>query len=137
MKVYADTSAVLSRVLHEPGAIQDWASWESVVSSELMRVEAFRKLDRLRITGKADDLEMAQLMSSFREVTARFEIVPIDSKVLQRAASPFSTALGTLDAIHLSTALLWVEQNNETLTFLTHDAELALAARACGLDVLP
>ena len=45
------------------------------------------------------------------------------------------TTLGTLGAIHLATALLWIEQEGEPLKFLTHDVELAIAAKASGLDV--
>ena len=42
----------------------------------------------------------------------------------------------TLDAIHLATALLWEEHAGE-IVFLTHDGQLANAARACGLTVYP
>jgi hypothetical protein len=42
----------------------------------------------------------------------------------------------TLDAIHLATALLWAEHAGE-IVFLTHDRQLATAARACGLAVHP
>jgi hypothetical protein len=44
--------------------------------------------------------------------------------------------LGTLDAIHLATASLWLEQNEVALTMATHDEALAIAARAIGFDVV-
>jgi hypothetical protein len=44
--------------------------------------------------------------------------------------------LGTLDALHLSTALLWSEMRNENLVMATHDRALAMAARASGLQVI-
>jgi hypothetical protein len=55
--------------------------------------------------------------------------------VLARAADPFPTDLGSLDAIHLATAL---ELRHEfpTLTFATHDRQLAIAALAMGFEVL-
>lgn len=56
--------------------------------------------------------------------------------MLARAAQPFPTTLGTLDAIHLSTALLWRERTGEALTLATHDGALALGARAFGLPVV-
>ena len=37
------------------------------------------------------------------------ELVEIDAIVLERAAQPMPTELSTLDAIHLTTALLWKE----------------------------
>jgi hypothetical protein len=56
--------------------------------------------------------------------------------VLARAAHPLPTELGTLDAIHLATALLWREQRGDDIVMATHDGALATAARACGLVVL-
>jgi hypothetical protein len=37
----------------------------------------------------------------------------------------------------LATVLVWIEDRGEPLTFLTHDRQLANAARAGGLHVLP
>ena len=137
MKVYVDASVVLRRTFNQPGAIEDWSQWELVVTSEVLSVEVFRKVDRLRLAGRLTDDQVADRLALLHALTARFLKIPIQSAILRRAASPFPTALGTLDAIHLATALLWVEQNEEPLTLLTHDDALALAARACGLHVLP
>jgi hypothetical protein len=41
-----------------------------------------------------------------------------------------------LDAIHLATALLWKEQARRDLWMATHDAALAVAAKATGLRVI-
>ena len=46
------------------------------------------------------------------------------------------TEIGTLDAIHLATALLWKEVTREALTMATHDGGLALAAQVHGLPVI-
>ena len=46
------------------------------------------------------------------------------------------TELGTLDAIHLATALLWRDQTQTQLVMATHDTALALAATAHGLQVV-
>jgi hypothetical protein len=56
--------------------------------------------------------------------------------VLDRAAQPLPTELGTLDAIHLATAVLWKEMTREDLTMATHDGALAIAAEAHGLRVV-
>jgi hypothetical protein len=47
---------------------------------------------------------------------------------------PFPTALGSLDAIHLSSALLKRDQI-EGMRLATHDAEFATAAMAMGFTV--
>lgn len=137
MKVYVDASIVLRRVLNQPGAFLNWDEWEWVVTSELLRVETLRSLDRLRlqVTLPAEQLLIAEKMALLRSILVSLERVPLHAEVLERAASPLPTVLGTLDAIHLATALLWTEDHQEPLTFLTHDRELALAARACGLEV--
>jgi hypothetical protein len=43
--------------------------------------------------------------------------------------------LGTLDALHLATALLWREKEGKDLVMAAHDTALGLAARASGLRV--
>jgi predicted nucleic acid-binding protein len=67
---------------------------------------------------------------------ASLEIVEIDIAILERAAQPMPTTLGTLDAIHLTTALLWKESTGTALVMATHDVALALGAQAYGLDVV-
>ena len=59
--------------------------------------------------------------------------VDVTPGVLRRAADPFPTPLGTLDAIHLATAILWREGRQEGPVMATHDGQLATAARAVGL----
>jgi predicted nucleic acid-binding protein len=137
MKVYVDSSALLRWLLQQPGRIEQWGVWERAVTSELTRVETRRSLDRLRVIGMLSDSDVAHLMGFLRVATAGFEEAMIRPPVLEKAGSPLPVALGTLDAIHLSTALLWMEDNGEPLTFLTHDRQLALAAMASGLDVRP
>jgi hypothetical protein len=44
--------------------------------------------------------------------------------------------LGTLDAVHLATALIWRDRVAPPSAIATHDSDLAWAARAFGFDVL-
>lgn len=69
-------------------------------------------------------------------VIASLEVVDIEAAVLDRAAQPMPTELGTLDAIHLATALLWKEMRRVDLVMATHDEALALGAQAHGLPVV-
>lgn len=135
MKPYIDSSVVLRRLLKQPGALGRWPGPEVPVTSEMLLVEGLRTLDRLYVQGRLDDGEVAERISALHAMIGSFERVPVSRAVLQRAGSSFPTALGTLDAIHLATALLWMEERDEPLIFLTHDAQQALAARACGLEV--
>ncbi len=64
------------------------------------------------------------------------ELVEVDPMILEHAAQPMPTELGTLDAIHLATALLWKEMTKRDLVMATHDGALALGAQAHGLRVV-
>jgi hypothetical protein len=55
--------------------------------------------------------------------------------VLDRAAQPMPTELGTPVAIHLASALLWRDATGIEPIMATHDAALGLAAQAHGLEV--
>ena len=135
MKAYLDASVLLRALLHEPGSIDNWSRWELIVSSELIRIEAFRSLDRLRLAKRVREAQVAELTETLRSMLVRFQQVPIGSVIQDRAAGPFHTVIGTLDAIHLATALLWMEQTEEPLLCVTHDVQLAVAARLAGLQV--
>ena len=67
---------------------------------------------------------------------ASLEVVELDAAVLDRASQPMPTELGTLDAIHLATALLWKEMTGTQITLATHDEALGLSAKAHGLSVV-
>ena len=110
--------------------------YERGVSSALISTESLRTLDRLRLRVKLDDAEVARRRAKILELIVSLEIVEIDATVLDRAAQPMPTELGTLDAIHLATALLWKEMTREELTVATHDTALAVASRAHGLAVV-
>ena len=64
-----------------------------------------------------------------------FELIPLDSPILERAAEPFPTVVGTLDALHLASAV-FARGGLPDLRFATHDRGLAVAARAMGFEVL-
>ncbi|MEK9134084.1 MAG: type II toxin-antitoxin system VapC family toxin, partial [Pseudomonadota bacterium] len=116
---------------------QNWGAWELAITSELTAVEARRTLDRMRVKGRLGDPDLANMKMLLRTATERFREIRMTPAILERAASPFSAPLGTLDAIHLATALAWVEETGDQLTVVTHDRELAIAAQASGLDVVP
>ena len=79
---------------------------------------------------------MAMRRSTLLSLTASLEIVEIDSAILDRAAQPMPSELGTLDAIHLATALLWRESMRAQLVMATRNVVLALGAQAHGLTVI-
>ena len=134
-KIYVDASVVLRKILRQPGAIEGWPNWELAVTSELMPLEAHRTLDRVRLSGRLSASELAGHTEDLRLFTEGFQQICIDSGILKRAAAPLPAPLGALDAIHLATALTWMEAHGEDLTLLTHDRQLAGCARLCGVAV--
>ena len=136
MIAYIDASVLLRIALGERGALPQWKQIDHGVSSSLIRVESLRTLDRLRRRLNLPDIEVARRRATILALINAMEIVELDSTVLDRAAQPMPTELGTFDAIHLVSALLWQEVRQNTLTLATHDTALATAAQAHGLAVL-
>jgi predicted nucleic acid-binding protein len=132
---YLDTSALLRLVLREPGALEDLRSYDALVSSELIAVECPRTIDRLRLQGALTLEEAAARVRAVTEWLDAIDLVLVRAPVLRRASEPLPTPLGTLDAIHLATALIWRERMGALPTMATHDTALGLAARTFGFDV--
>jgi len=101
-----------------------------------VEVESLRTLDRLRLAERLPDEQIAIRREAVYRLLESVEMVEPNRSVLQRASQPLPTSLGTLDAIHLATALLWREKTGTDLAMATHDDALATAARASGLRVL-
>jgi predicted nucleic acid-binding protein len=133
---YVDASVLLRLALGQPDSLREWSKIERGVSSALVTTESLRTLDRLRLRVGMGDSEVAQRRAKILELIASLEIVEVDAVVLDRAAQPMPTELGTLDAIHLATALLWNEMTAERLTMATHDTALAIASAAHGHPVI-
>lgn len=136
MIVYLDASVLLRQVLGQPNKLEEWPKIETAVASALVEVECLRTLDRLRLRVGLSDRDLADRRAAVHRLMDEIDLVEPVGAVLKRAAQPFATALGTLDAIHLSTALLWQELRGADLVMATHDQALATAARASGLRVI-
>jgi predicted nucleic acid-binding protein len=131
---YLDSSVVLRVVFGQPGSLAGWTSIERAVSSELIRVECLRAIDRLRICVRLDERALAHQRAAMIETLDAIEIVPLEGGVLERAGDPFPTSLAALDAIHLASALA-IRDELPGMIFATHDDELGLAASAMGFEV--
>lgn len=135
MTVYIDTSVILRVLFREPNPVEVWGKWERAFSTSLWRVEALRTVDRLRLSGDLSDEDVAVLVREIRLVHETLAIYPVVERILQRASESFPTVVGTLDAIHLATALA-IRQVDPIDLLLTHDGRLATAARSLGFAVV-
>lgn len=134
MNAYLDSSVLIRVVLGQPNRLQRWSDISNAVSSELVRVEMLRTIDRVAIRGGLTPTVAADRRAAALDIIGGLSLAPISSTVLERAADPFPTPVGSLDAIHLATALL-ARVEHPGLEFATHDVELALAARSLGFAI--
>lgn len=134
MTVYVDSSALLRFVLGEPGALALLHDAE-LVSSELLAVECLRTIDRLAVQGRLSFDHAAQRRGLALDRLESVDLVLLRRPILARACEPFTAPLGTLDALHLATLLAWRESHGAPLVLATHDRDLAVAARAYGIEV--
>lgn len=120
---YVDTSAFLKFLVREQysAAIVAAAAGSELWSSTLLAVEAHRAALRLGVPG--DEVDVA---------LARVHLVLPAATTFHLARSVGDSALRTLDAIHLATAL---EIGAEVECVLTYDQRLARAASTLGVAV--
>lgn len=131
-----DSSVLLRMLFGEPAPLVAWRTITDAYASRLVGIEVARVIDRRRLAGAIGDDDVVQLHQETRRVLRSIEIVAITDAILERAAGAMPTALGTLDAIHLATALETARALGRPIVVATHDEQLARATRACGLDVV-
>jgi uncharacterized protein len=134
LNVYIDSSVLLRVILGEPDQLPSWRGIDVAVSSELIRVECLRTIDRARISFQLPDEAVSRHRADTLEAIESMNLVPLATPVMERAAEPFPTSIGMLDALHLASALL-VRDRYDRLLFATHDLTLGIAARAMGFSV--
>lgn len=136
MIAYVDSSVLLRIALGQNNALREWSQIERGVSSALISTESLRTLDRVRLRANLSDTEIARRRASILALVGSLELVEVDTMILDRAAQPMPTEIGTLGAIHLASALLWKDATAIDPVMATHDVALGLAAQAHGLKVL-
>ena len=139
MIAYIDASVVLRIVLEQPSPLAEWDELEGGVSSPLLAIECHRTLDRFWREDRLDEAAFTAKRIEVDTIMRRLGVIPLRAPVLHAAAQPLPTILGTLDAIHLASAMVYriVQPKDERpLLFATHDDQLARAARALNFDVL-
>ena len=138
MRIYADSSALIKRVVEEAesdalqAALDDHIASDItydtvVVSSALAWIEVGRALSSLSDSG-ANSRE--QLVDAFEVALSGVAERPITADVVSLARRVAPPVLRTLDAIHLATAILL-----DVDVVLTYDDRLADACRHNGLAV--
>lgn len=139
MIAYLDSSVLLRIVLLEPDPLAEWDQLTGGVTSTLTQVEAARTFDRDRLLGIRSEAEQQNARVEIASILSRLDAIPIETPVLDEASRSLGTVLGTLDAIHLASAILYraMQPDDErAILFATHDKQLANAARAMNFEVI-
>ncbi len=135
MIAYVDSSVLLRVILNQKNMLKEFSDIRRPVASRLLKAECFRTLDRIRVNDTLEKSDYLQSMSLLHSALDSVEYVSLSETVLDRAAMSLPLALGTLDAIHLVSAVIWREQMEDELMFLTHDEQLGRSAQALGFKV--
>ena len=139
ISAYLDASVILRVVLEQEPALPEWETVELSVSTEIVRVECMRTLERMWRERKLTDDSIREKRAAMTHFLRGMDLVAIDAAVIARASQPFPTHVATLDAIHLATAVLYapvLPPSAQPLLFATHDTQLARAARAMHFEVI-
>lgn len=122
--LYLDSSAIVKLVRREPESpalVEDVRRDPEVVSSALAWTEVLRAVRRVG----------ARVERATR-ILEGIALLPIDDGIVRDAAELVPTALRTLDAIHLATAL---SLRDDLASLVTYDDRMAEAAVTAGLGV--
>lgn len=137
MRVYVDSSVVLRYILSEDTALFAIRSSDLAGSSDLLVIECQRVLQRERLQGNLDDAQFVESVALLQTVVDHLYLIELREAVKRRAAGPFPTVIGTLDAIHLASALLWAETRPSTeFAILSYDRQLSRCAQSMGMGLL-
>jgi predicted nucleic acid-binding protein len=139
--VYVDTSILLRVVLDEPHQLTEWATLEHPVTSVLAEVEGLRTIDRAARKAThprrkpLSEQEANVARATLHQVLEMFARIELEPEMLAQAGR-LSGPLGTLDALHLASALVWQDRSGIAAVMATHDPELGAAAARHGMRVL-
>lgn len=136
MNCYLDSSVVLRILFDEPDPLKEWADIVQGFSSRLLKLECFRSIDRQRLANRIDDADVAEYTVDLNTMLAHIGLLPITEPLLESAERSFQVRLGTLDSMHLATALAWRETRDRDLVIATHDIEMGRAAQTLSFQVI-
>ena len=132
MIAYLESSAALALYVEEPTSAEVRSlirGVDTLGTSILTQLEVMRNLHRL-----LDNEQIALAVDQFREDMQSMVVASVSDEVVDAAVTiAVATGVKSLDALHLSSALILGGIGAE---FLTFDRRQAVAARAVGLRVI-
>ena len=140
MILYLDTSAFVKIYIDEVStdAVRAAATDAEILASSIIAYAEMRSALARRT--RARDLsvtELVRIKSRFEQDWSELEVLQLDDRTARRAGELAETySLRGFDAVHLASAEAFRDIFG-AITFACFDAELARAASACGMSLLP
>ena len=98
MKAYVDSSVVLRIVFGEPHALKISQNLEYMIASEILKIECFRTIDRMRHSLRLDDKDVSERSALLFKAIKTIRFVKLSNEIAWRASQPFPTTIKTLDS---------------------------------------
>ncbi len=134
--IYIDSSALLRFLLQHSNFINLVEYNDDFVSSELLKLECQRALIRYRLNQEVGDEGLLQLSEQLNDLLSRISLLKINSEILESASQNWGVNLGSLDSIHLASALYIKKEKKLAIQIFTHDKAFYTAARLANLEVI-
>jgi uncharacterized protein len=141
VNLYLDTSALIKRYIDEMGSpdVRAWIrSSDDKATTLITRAEISAAINRLLRMRQLSQEDYGNVLEEFRSEWQDFHRLPITEMLVARADNlACEHNLRGYDSVHLAAALIWQELLGLPVTLATFDGELAEAARASSMMVLP
>lgn len=137
--IYVETSALVRAVLEGDMPVLSPALTARLrLTSVLTAVETERALLKAFLDKRISAEQRREARGWLRSFLATCELLELEQDVLDRAEQPFPVEpIRTLDALHVSSAVLFEQRVGEPLAVLSVDNRVRQNVDALGFDVLP
>ncbi len=136
MIAYIDSSVVLRIALNQKNQIKNIEDWPKSIANVVLKAECLRTIDRLFAMSRIDSENRMKTTDFIYKFIEHVELIEISTSLLDKISYPLGLNLGTLDAIHLFSAIEYKRKTQKPVTILTHDEAMGSAARMFGFEVL-
>jgi len=123
---YVDSSVVLRALLWDSPATVEWFNLQRAVGNKLVA----SRIGELEVTRVAFNTKISR--EDLENYTLRFAYTPVDDQLITEALA-LNVVVKAADGLHLVAAL---RLGTDKVVFVTHDSQLANAAKQLGFRVL-
>ena len=127
---------MLAWLLEGKDHLQSLEGEEDVASSRIMWVEISRVIHRSLQSSRLDPVAATEVRHNFARFASGLRQLRLIDEVLARASGPYPINIRTLDAIHLSSAEMWLSsgynRDPAEMSVWTLDRQMNLCAAQLG-----